>query len=146
MSDEFDDAMDLQATAAPGKRRSGGTRRASRLVARLFVSAGTPLRARLISCLLRPLGPLGAAGVAAGAFAVFLHPQRGIDLHVDPAAVARVSASQVHELAHFVEQVDPQVLHQVAGLMAGSPESKAPIGATALVLLYRELPPQDIEG
>ena len=146
MSDEFDDAMDLQATAGPGQRRSRGTRRASRPVPRPLPSAGTPLRARLSSCLPRPLGPPGAAGVAAGAFAVFLHPQRGIDLHVDPAAVARVSASQVHELAHFVEQVDPQVLRQVAGLVAGSPESRAPIGATALVLLYRELPPQAGQG
>lgn len=150
MSDEFDDTMDLPATTGAGATRrpmiGRASARASRLVARLFVSAGTPLRGRLIGCLLRPLGPLGAAGVAAGAFAVFMHPQHGIDPQFDPAALARVSASQVHELARFVVQVDPQVLRQVAGLVADSDESKARLGATTLVLLYRELTPRDGAG
>lgn len=152
MSDEFDDAIELPATngsTATGRRGRAVSRasaRACRLAARLFVSAGLPLRARMIGCLLRPLGTLGAAGVAAGAFAVFLHSQRGAEALINPDAVAGVSASQVCELARFVEQVDPQALRRFAGLMAGSAEDMAPLGATTLVLLYRELQPLEDRG
>ena len=49
-----------------------GTTSNPRLVARVFGAANPPLRVRLLSCLIQPLGTLGIAGVAAGAFAVFV--------------------------------------------------------------------------
>jgi hypothetical protein len=114
-----------------------------RLVARLFVAAGTPLRVRLLRCLMRPLGPLGAAGVAAGAFAAFLQLQGRGEPQIDTTAVARLSASQVHELAHFVEQVEPQALQHFANLAAASPLATAAFSASVLLLLLRRLQPAD---
>ena len=75
-----------------------------------LAAAGNPLRVRLLRCLMRPLGPLGAAGVAAGAFAAFLDPRGGGEPVIDLEAAAQVSSQQVHELARFVEQVEPQAL------------------------------------
>jgi hypothetical protein len=115
-------------------------------VARLFTAAGAPLRMRLLRCLMQPLGTLGAAGVAAGAFASFLSRQGGLDPNLDPDAVARVSSRQVLELANFVEQVDPQALQQFASLVASSPLAMATFSASALVLLYRRLQPTSLNS
>jgi hypothetical protein len=137
-------AMAASSPTTQARALERNSARLCRLVARLFAGAGAPLRARLLGCLMRPLGPLGVAGVAAGAFAVFLHPRRGIELGLD--AVTRVSGRQVHELARFVEQVDPQALHHFAGLIANSPAGLAALAVPTLALLYRELQPYKIHG
>ena len=137
MSTEFDQI--LEPKPAPDRAVARGGTPSPRLVARLFSAAGNPMRVRLLRCLMRPLGPLGAAGVAAGAFAAFLHPRSGSEPAFDLDAVAQLSSRQVHELAHFVEQVDPQALQQFAGLVSGSPMAMATFSASALVLLYRQL-------
>jgi hypothetical protein len=139
MSDEFDPIV-LPASAR-AQRAPRGTAPGPRLVARLFVAAGTPLRLRLLRCLMRPLGPLGAAGVAAGAFAVFLQLQGKPEPRIDADAVAKLSGRQVHELALFVEQVDPHALQRFASLAAASPLATAAFSASVLVLLARRLQP-----
>lgn len=137
MANEFDDILDP--IALPDRAPARSAAPGPRLVARLFAAAGNPLRVRLLRCLMRPLGPLGAAGVAAGAFAAFLNPRGGSEPVIEPEAVARLSSGQVQELAHFVEQVDPQALQQFAGLASSSPLAMATFSAAALVLLYRRL-------
>ena len=138
MSSEFDEITEAptQAAADEAPARAGTT--VSRLVARLFAAAGNPLRVRLLRCLMRPLGLLGVAGVASGAFVAFVDGQRG-ELQIDAEAVAQVSSQQMLELAHFVEQVDPQALEQFATLAAGSPLALATFSASVLLLLYRRL-------
>lgn len=144
MSDEFDEIPDRprlpQAAATYVPCTAGTQPPASRLVARLYAAASVPLRARLLACLMRPLGPLAVAGVAAGAFAGFLN-RRGMaaGATIDVEGAAHVSAAQVLELAHFVEQVDPQALQQFAGMVSGSPLGLASFSASALALLYRAL-------
>jgi hypothetical protein len=139
MSNEFDEILE---PTIPPDRAAGRTGTPTpRLVARLFAAAGNPLRVRLLRCLMHPLGPLGAAGVAAGAFATFLNPRGGTELVIDLDAVAQLSSRQVHELAQFVEQVDPQALQQFASLASSSPLAVATFSASALVLLYRGLQP-----
>jgi hypothetical protein len=142
MANEFDDfagaSPPVAAThTAPAQVRSGTP--VSRLVARLFTAAGNPLRARMLRILMRPLGLLGAAGVASGAFLAFLDRQGGGELRIDHEAVARVSSQQMIELAHFVEQVDPQALQQFAGQAASSPLAMATFSASVLMLLHRRL-------
>ena len=143
MSDEFDEVLDFPppthsaATLLPTP--TGTQPQASRLVARLFAAANVPLRARLLGCLMRPLGPLAVAGVAAGAFAGFLNRHETAGAAIDLEAAARVSAGQVFELAHFVEQVEPQALQQFAGMVSSSPLALATFSASALALLYRAL-------
>jgi hypothetical protein len=144
MSDEFDEILEPVAVPARSTERDNPARvgtPSSRLVARLFAAAGNPLRVRLLRCLMQPLGTLGAAGVAAGAFAAFLNRHGGADAQIDPEAVSRLSSQQVVELAHFVEQVDPQALQQFASLASGSSLAMATFSAAALVLLYRRLQP-----
>lgn len=139
MSDEFD-SIALPAQGAP-QRAPRGAAPSPRLVARLFVAAGTPLRMRLLRCLMRPLGTLGAAGVAAGAFTAFLQLRGGTEPTIDAEAVASLSGRQVHELAHFVEQVQPQALQHFAELAAASPLATAAFSASVLMLLVRRLQP-----
>jgi hypothetical protein len=138
MSDEFDDIV--AAMAMPERPPAPAGPSSPRLVARLFAAAAGPLRVRLLRCLMRPLGTLGAAGVAAGAFVACLNPGRGGgEPVIDLETVTRLSSRQVHELAHFVEQVDAQALQQFADLASSTPLAMASFSASALVLLYRRL-------
>jgi hypothetical protein len=144
MSDEFDEITEPLVPPPRVAEQDGAARAgtpSSRLVARLFAAAGNPLRVKLLRCLMRPLGTLGAAGVAAGAFAAFLNRHSSAEPQIDADAVARVSSQQVVELAHFVEQVDPQALQQFASLASGSSLAMATFSAAVLVLLYRRLQP-----
>jgi hypothetical protein len=143
MSDEFDDIVEpcsRKSGPRPGQRPAPRTpSSAPRLAARLFAESDLPLRARLIACLLRPLGPLGLAGVAAGAFAAFLNRHELTEASADLARVARVSSEQIHELARFVEEVEPQALQHFAELISGSQLALAAFSASALALLYDAL-------
>ena len=138
MSDEFDDAIDPIATsAAPGVPAAPAAGRAARLVARLYASANGRLRTRLVDCLVRPLGSLGVAAVAAGAFTVVLSRRGAGGFGVAMADVAEYSKEQVAELARFVEQVSPEALQQAAGLVF---ENRVGVGAfTASVALLLAL-------
>jgi hypothetical protein len=135
MSDEFDDAVE------PVARRHGLQAdstvpfhpTAPRLVSRLYAYADRPLRARLLACLVRPLGPLGLVAVAAGAFGALLQRGEGIKVAIDD--VARYSNEQILELARFVEQVSPEALRQFAALLADNPVGTAAFSASAALLL-----------
>ena len=141
MSDEFDEIQEPLAPHAHTDAAVRGTVPNSRLVARLFTAAGAPLRARLLRCLMRPLGTLGAAGVAAGAFVAFVD-RHGGEAPIDADAVSQLSSQQIYELAHFVEQVDPQALQQFVSLASSSSLALATtFSAAALLLLYRRLQP-----
>lgn len=139
MTDEFDEMPDLVPLSPTITTGQLAAVAAPRLVARLYAAAGVPLRARLLACLMQPLGPLALAGVAAGAFAGFLHRPGTAGTSIDLDGAARISTAQVLELAHFVEQVDPQALQHFAGLVSGSPLGLATFSSAALVLLYRRL-------
>jgi len=144
MSDEFDEMLEPGVPNARAATSDVAARPAvpnSRLVARLFAAAGNPLRVKLLRCLMRPLGTLGAAGVAAGAFVAFVD-RRGAEAPIDADAVSQVSSQQIYELAHFVEQVDPQALQQFVSLASSSSLAMATtFSAAALLLLYRRLQP-----
>jgi hypothetical protein len=138
MSDEFDDVPDpavavgLVAPAAPSGR-------AARLLARLYGSANHALKTRLVACLVRPLGPLALAGVAAGAFTALLSRSGagGLSIAIDDAA--RFSQDQIAELARFVEQVQPDALWQAARLAAAHPSGVGAFSASVALLLAVEL-------
>jgi hypothetical protein len=84
---------------------------------------------------------LGAAGVAAGAFAAFVQLRGGAETSFDAEAVSRLSSRQVHELAHFVEQVEPRALQHFANLAAASPLATAAFSGSVLLLLVHRLQP-----
>lgn len=137
MSDEFEaDAHTWPAVTQPGT----GHRSAAlvpRLVARLYVGADRSLRAKMVACLLRPLGPLGLAAIASGAFAGFMARGRLTEVTGAIEDAARFSRDQVFELAHFSEQVNPDALVQLVGLFNDNPIGLAAFSAAALTLLGR---------
>jgi hypothetical protein len=144
MSDEFDDAVDPAvqhpssvtfpvALAKPAKAR------VFRLIARLYASSDRTLRAALLSCLVRPLSPLGLAAIAAGAFAGLLQRTGAEGVRVTIDDVSRFSGEQIAELARFVEQVSPEALQQFARLVMESHMSTAGLSAAAAVWLWREV-------
>jgi hypothetical protein len=144
MSDEFDDAVDPIATpaataVAATAPRGVGSGRAARLMARLYGSANLALRTRLIACLLRPLGSLGVAAVAAGAFTVVVSRRGAGGFGVAIADVADFSKDQVAELARFVEQVSPEALQQAAGMVFENRFGVGAFTASVALLLALEL-------
>ena len=109
------------------------------LIAELYDNASQPLRAKLLECLLRPVGPLAMVAIAAGAFGSFLHRGAHHRLSVTLDDVARISGNQMLELARFVEQCGPEAFDQVASVLADNPSGIAAASASALTLLMRLL-------
>jgi len=143
MSDEFDDVQDLLPPARPLPRPAPAAAHAMaqvpRLIADVYAAAAGPLRARLLECLLRPVGPLALAGLAAGAFGAFLHRGALRRQAVSLEDAARISAQQVLDLAGFVAQIGPESFQQVAVVLGDIPLGLAAVGGSALVLLLRTL-------
>lgn len=151
MSDEFDDVQDPVPPSRglqPAPAAHPPTQ-VPRLIAEVYAAAAGPLRARLLECLLRPVGPLALAGLAAGAFGAFLHRGGSRRLAVSLDDAARISAHQVLDLAGFVAQIGPESFQQVAAVLADNPLGLAAMGGSALVLLLRALgrsPPAEATG
>jgi hypothetical protein len=141
MSDEFDDAYDgpglahrtLPHRAGPG----AGTPQVARLVSRVYAVASAPLRARVLACLVRPLGSLGLMAVASGAFARLLRPGGPYDAGLSLDDLGRYSNGQIIELVRFVEQVSPDAIQQVTSLLTDSALGSAAFSAAAALLLIR---------
>jgi hypothetical protein len=139
MSDEFDD-LPASVRPSPGPSDAVAARARSRvstarLASRLYTAADRSLRARLLACLVRPLGPLGLVAVAAGAFAGLLRRGGPEDPGVSLEEIAQYSSQQILELASFVEQVSPEALGQFAAMLADHPLGITGFSAAAAVLL-----------
>jgi hypothetical protein len=140
MPNEFDDAcetrvLQLAAEKSVADVAIGDRSRSARLVARLYRGASAAQRSRLLTALLRPLGPLACVGVASGAFAGYVG--RGAVSALDD--LGRFSREQVFELARFVEQVSPDALRHVARALAGARTELTGFAAAAALLLERTL-------
>jgi hypothetical protein len=109
------------------------------LIAELYDNATQPLRAKVLECLLRPVGPLALVAIAAGAFGSLLHRGAPYQLSITLDDVARISANQMLELARFVEQCGPEAFDQVASVLTDNPGGMAAASASALALLVRLL-------
>ena len=141
MSDEFDD-LPVKTVAHDGSppRHEARARLLSRmpeLIAEVYRTATSPLRAKLLECLLQPVGPLGLVAIAAGAFGEFLYRRSAMKPAVSPEDAARVSADQMLELARYVEQCSPETFQKIASLLAESPVGMAGIGGSVLLIALR---------
>ena len=143
MSDEFDDDSISGLSHGQAARGTGRVDMPAplgpRLVARLYVSADHAMRARLLACLVRPLGLLGLFGVCAGAFGSLLASGRNSGDSPNFAEVTRFTSGQILELARFVEQVNPETLQQVASTLSDSGFGSTTFAAAAVALLARHL-------
>lgn len=126
---------DKPAIPTPAPTPASGTESAlPRLVSEVFRDSAPPLRARLLEQLLRPVRRLGLAAVAAGAFALYLHPQRWRAWGVSVDEAMRFSVEQVLELARFVEQVQPEALERLVRVLAEGGDALPVLGGSLLML------------
>lgn len=109
----------------------------SQLVCEVYAESPPMLRARVLECLLRPVGPLGLVAVAAGAFGSFLHRESWGRLSVSLDDTLRFSTEQVFELARFVDQVRPEAFGQLASLMAENPLCLSTLSGSLLWVALR---------
>ncbi len=140
MLDEFDDDVEVEEVPHSGEHRiveRAVRPRVARLVSRLYGAAGAPLRIRMLACLVRPLGSLGLAAVASGAFAQLLYRRGEVGAGIPIGDLAGYSNDQIFELARFVEQVSPDAIQQVAGLLADNPIGVSAFSAAVALLLVR---------
>jgi hypothetical protein len=143
MPDEFEDVIDTAVWRRAATTRDSPVGRTRmpvvRLVLRLYAAANAPLRARMLARMLRPLSPLGMVAIAAGAFAGYLHRAGSEGLRIALDDVGGYTNEQIAELAHFVEQVSPDALVQLASLVADSPAGITAFSVSAAILLLRSL-------
>jgi len=105
------------------------------LIADFYAEAPPSLKVRLLDNLLRPVGPLALVAIAAGAFGNLLPSARWRSVTVTLDDVARISASQVLELARYVEQKSPDVLLQLPKLLGDSPLATSTVSGALLLLV-----------
>jgi hypothetical protein len=130
MSDE------AKAASAAGDRRIANC--VPRLISRLYRTADLSARADILAALIKPLGLLGLAAVASGAFAGFVQRHRGASMQIGLGEAGRYTSAQVLELARFVEQVDAEALQQVAGMALDGPAGFTTFGVAIALLVVRQ--------
>ena len=143
MFDEFDDVEPFgsQRLERRDPHRSTSNQRVaiSRLVARLYRGSSLPVRAQMVSSLLRPLGLLSLTGAASGAFRRLLQRDGRLGGSVSAEDVVQFTADQVSELTHFVHEVDPDALQQLLTQLTQNPLGMTALSAALLMLLHRRL-------
>lgn len=137
MPDEFEDAT-WPATAKPATSEARDRPDpVPRLISRIYAASDTPLRVRVLQRLLDPLGTLGLAAIAAGAFAGFLQRRSAEGFRVSIDDASRFSSDQIAELVSFVGQVSPEALQSIVSTFADNPVGITAFSASAIVLLLR---------
>jgi hypothetical protein len=137
MLDEFDDAT-WPAMAKPALQDAEHKPDAvPRLISRIYAASDAPLRVRVLQRLLDPLGTLGLAAIAAGAFAGFLQRRGAEGLHVSIDDASRFSSDQITELVRFVGQVSPESIQSIVGTLADNPVGITAFSTSAIVVLLR---------
>jgi len=152
MSDEFDDSY---YRPEPRRKWWPGMMAESRpahgipeLVSQVYHQAPARLRARLLECLLQPVGPLALVTIGAGAFGRFLYRLQRDAMPIPLDQAARITSDHVLELTRYVAQSSPAALLQLGTLIAERPIGVATISGSALlmalsVLKRREPEPQE---
>jgi hypothetical protein len=108
------------------------------IVARAFTAASVGLRARVLSRLLPSVGPLALTVLAGGAFAKYVHQARWSALSVSFSDAARVTSTQIYELATYVQQSNPDVARQILSVLSRDVSTMTALGATvgAIMISY----------
>ena len=105
------------------------------IVTRAYEAAAPGLRMRVLNRMIRAVGPLALTVVAGGVFARYVTQARWSALNVSLSDAARVTSSQVYELAVYVQQSNPEVVRQIAGVLARDVSTMTALGATVGAIL-----------
>ena len=108
------------------------------IVASAFSVADPPVRARVLTRLLKAVGPMALAVLGGGAFASYVQQARWSGLSVSLADAARTSSHQVYELALYVQQSNPEVARQILAVLSRDVATMTAMGATvgAMMLTF----------
>jgi hypothetical protein len=107
------------------------------LIADFYDQAPPTVRLRVLDSLLRPVGPLALAAIAAGAFANLLPTTGWAVVRTSLDDALRITSAHVLELARYVEQKSPDVLWQLPGLVDESQLLNGSISGALLLLAMR---------
>jgi hypothetical protein len=136
VSDAFDDGFYRGLIAAGRQAQAAGNepaRNIPELVSAVYDEAPALLRARLLECLVRPLGPLALVAVAAGAFGHLFYRLRRDAAPISTNEVNRITPEQVLELTRYVEQCSPDALLHIGALIISCPIDVVTMRSTALL-------------
>ena len=108
------------------------------ILTRAFAAAGIGLRARVLSRLLPSVGPLALTVLGGGVFAKYVQHARWSALSVSVSDAARVTSTQIFELATYVQQSNPEVARQILSVLARDTSTMTALGATlgAIMISY----------
>ncbi|MEO7760434.1 MAG: hypothetical protein ABIS68_00840 [Casimicrobiaceae bacterium] len=108
------------------------------ILARAFAAAGVGLRVKVLSRLLPAVGPLALTVVGGGVFARYVQQARWSALSVSFSDAARVTSTQIYELATYVQQSNPEVTRQILHVLARDVSTMTALGATvgAIAISY----------
>jgi len=107
------------------------------VVADAVAATNLPLRARLLQGLLIPIGPLAMSVLAGGVFAKYAEFARRWPIPLSLEDVARVTSSQVAEIARYLEQSDPSVLEQAVIAISRDSTAVAALGASVVAIAVK---------
>ncbi|MCB2041369.1 MAG: hypothetical protein KDH48_11585 [Rhodoferax sp.] len=105
------------------------------LVAEVYASSPAPLRSRLLSFLLRPLGVLALVAIADGIFAKIRFRSGWPDPQVALEDANRVQPGDIAALVERVQQVSTDAVDGLATIVAGSPLIASSAAAAVLVAM-----------
>ena len=109
------------------------------LVANIFTKLRLAQRVRVLRRLLLPVGPMALAVVGGGAFVKFVTQAHWPRMSITLGDAARITSSQIFDLVRYVEQSNPQALHQVMVVLSRDATTVAAIGSSVAVVLMRHL-------
>ncbi len=105
------------------------------LIAKAYEEAQPMMRRRLLEHLLRPLGILSMMGVANGAFARVCERPGWSDFSIRLEDTQKIDASEVLELAAYVQQFSAKALHGLLQIFGTSPSLASTATAALLVAI-----------
>lgn len=106
----------------------------------LYREAGSELKARLMACLMRPMGALGLVAVAGGVFAAVRHRHGWSQLQVTPEDTQQITADHIFQLASYLQEAAPQAFVQLGQLLTDQPAALATVSGVLLWQLLRRAP------
>jgi hypothetical protein len=142
--DEFEEVASIaRPTTTPGTDGNALSRRRNamaKVVSSVYRSASDALRADMLKRLLRPLGVLGLAAVASGAFARLVRRDGLPPDTISAEDLVRYSSEQIRELTVFVHEVNPDALQALVEELTRNGVGLAALSTAALLMLRHGSP------
>jgi hypothetical protein len=103
------------------------------LVGKVYDTAATAERCRMLEHLMKPLGALALVGVCNGIFAKIWFRSGWQDLHIRPEDAQTVQSIDVISLVNYIQQASAETINGLASLLTTSPMMAYSAAAAMLV-------------